>query len=161
MDDSNGEESNAHINISETSAVDEDVGSNNRGGKETNNNTWSEDDHVIKIFPFSENAGLKLDVPENDNPSFYFKLLVSDELLGGIVQRSNKYACRVIDSNCPLHHKSILNKWKEVLTESGIKKNSISPINIQLENYSIEHTTTEIAAGGALHQQKPILSSKK
>ena len=152
MDDSNGEEPNAHINISETSAVDEDVGSNNRGGKETNINTWSEDDHVIKIFPFSENAGLKLDVPENDNPSFYFKLLVSDELLGEIVQRSNKYACRIIDSNCPLHHKSVLNKWKEVLTESGIKKNSISPINIQLENYSIEHTTTEIAAGGALHQ---------
>ena len=57
MDDSNGEESNAHINISETSAVDEDVGSNNRGGNETNNNTWSKDDHVIKIFPFSENAG--------------------------------------------------------------------------------------------------------
>ena len=160
MDDSNGEEPNAHINISETSAVDEDVGSNNRGGKETNNNTWSEDDHVIKIFPFSENAGLKLDVPENDNTSFYFKLLVSDELLGGIVQRSNKYACRVIDSNCPLRHKSVLNKWK-VLTESGIKKNSVSPINIQLENYSIEHTTTEIAAGGALHQQKPILSSKR
>ena len=36
------------------------------------------------------------------------------------------------------------------LTESRIKKNSVSPINIELENYSIEHTPTEIAAGGAL-----------
>ena len=36
------------------------------------------------------------------------------------------------------------------LTESRIKKNSVSPINIELENYSIEHTLTEIAAGGAL-----------
>ena len=36
------------------------------------------------------------------------------------------------------------------LTESRIKKNSASPINIELENYSVEHTPTEIAAGGAL-----------
>ena len=36
------------------------------------------------------------------------------------------------------------------LTESRIKKNSVSPIHIKLENYSIEHTPTEITAGGAL-----------
>ena len=36
------------------------------------------------------------------------------------------------------------------LTESRIKKSSVSPINIELENYSIEHTLTEIAAGRAL-----------
>ena len=36
------------------------------------------------------------------------------------------------------------------LTESRIKKNSVSPINIELENFSTEHTPTEIAAGGAL-----------
>ena len=120
MDDSNAEGSNADINISETS-VDEDIGSNNRGGNETNNNTWSKDDPVIKIFPFSENAGLKIDVPENDNPFLYFKLLVSDELLGGIVQRLNEYARRVIDSSRPLRRKSVLNKWKEV-TLSEMKK---------------------------------------
>ena len=120
MDDSNAEESNADINISETS-VDEDIGSNNRGGNETNNNTWSKDDPVIKIFPFSENAGLKIDVPENDNPFLYFKLLVSDELLGGIVQRLTEYARRVIDSSRPLRRKSVLNKWKEV-TLSEMKK---------------------------------------
>ena len=33
-------------------------------------------------------------------------------------------------------------------TESRIKKNSVSTINIELENYSIEHISTEIAAGG-------------
>ena len=37
-----------------------------------------------------------------------------------------------------------------VLTESRIKKNSVSQISIELENYSIEHTPTETAAGGAL-----------
>ena len=46
------------------------------------------------------------------------------------------------------------------LTESRIKKNSVSPINIELENYIIEHTPTEIAAKGTLLQQA-ILSSKK
>ena len=72
IDDGNAEGSNTDINISETSAVDEDIGSNNRGCNETNNNTWSKDDPVIKIFPFSENAGLKIDVPENDNSFLYF-----------------------------------------------------------------------------------------
>ena len=51
----------------------------------------------------------------------YFKLLVSDELLGGIAQRSNEYARRVIDSSRPLRGKSVLNKWKEV-TLSEMKK---------------------------------------
>ena len=36
------------------------------------------------------------------------------------------------------------------LTESRIKINSVCPIYIELENYSIEDTPTEIAAGGAL-----------
>ena len=37
-----------------------------------------------------------------------------------------------------------------VLTESGIEKNSVSPINIELENYSVEHTPPEVAAEGVL-----------
>ena len=36
------------------------------------------------------------------------------------------------------------------LTESRIKKNSVSPINIDLENSSTEHTSTKTAAGGTL-----------
>ena len=54
-----------------------------------------------------------------------------------------------------------LSKKCHLWAESIIKKNSVSPINIELENYSAEHTPTEIAAGLALHQQKAILSSKK
>ena len=121
MDVGKDKESNADINISETSAVDEDIGNINRGGNETNNNTWSKDDPVVKIFTFSENTGFKIVVPENDNPLFHFKLLVSDELLGGILQSLNEYAYRVIDSSHPLRHKSVLNKWKEV-TLSEMKK---------------------------------------
>ena len=44
------------------------------------------------------------------------------------------------------------------LTESRIKKNSVSPINIELENYSIEHTWTELEAGGALLYMNKRLS---
>ena len=36
------------------------------------------------------------------------------------------------------------------LNGSRIKKNSVSQINIELENYSIELKTTEIGTGGAL-----------
>ena len=42
-------------------------------------------------------------------------------MLGGIVQRSNEYARRVIDSSHPLCSKSVLNKWKEVIL-SEMKK---------------------------------------
>ena len=58
---------------------------------------------------------------QNKNYFFYFKLLVREEFLGEILQRSNEYARPVIDSNCPLRYKSILNKWNEV-TLPEIKK---------------------------------------
>ena len=48
MDNGNAKDSNADMNISEASAVDEDIESNNRGGDETSNNTWSKDNAVIK-----------------------------------------------------------------------------------------------------------------
>ena len=49
-----------------------------------------------------------------------------------------------------------------VLAESRIKKNSVSPINIEPESYSIEHTSTEIAAEGAFNKRlsyQPIILS--
>ena len=36
------------------------------------------------------------------------------------------------------------------ITETRIKKDSSSPINLQLSNYSTEHTPTELSAGGTL-----------
>ena len=36
------------------------------------------------------------------------------------------------------------------ITETRIKKDSSSPINLQLSNYSTEHTPTESSAGGTL-----------
>ena len=37
-----------------------------------------------------------------------------------------------------------------VITETRIKKDSSNPINLQLNNYSIEHTPTESSASGTL-----------
>ena len=44
------------------------------------------------------------------------------------------------------------------VTETKIKKDSLSPINLQLTNYSIEHTPTELSAGGTLHYISKRLS---
>ena len=38
----------------------------------------------------------------------------------------------------------------QLLTESRIEKNSVSPISTELENYSVEHPPIEIAAGRSL-----------
>ena len=115
MDNINSEESNVSIDIAETITVDEHTGSNNKAGNnKTNNDNWSKEDPVIRTFPFVENTGLKTVVPENDAPFFFFKLLVSDEFLSELVQRSNDYALQVINSSRPLRRKSVLNKCKEV-----------------------------------------------
>ena len=59
------------------------------------------------------------------------------------------------DFNIPL---SYLNVSFNILpiTETRIKKDSSSPINLQLNNFLIEHTTTEPSAGGT-----PIFINKR
>ena len=44
------------------------------------------------------------------------------------------------------------------ITESKIKKDSSIPINLQLNNYSIDHTPTELSAGGTLLYISKVLS---
>ena len=73
MDDGNPNESNADINISETTAVDKGIGSNNKADDSTSNDTWSKDDPVIKTFLLGENTDLKIVIPVNDNPFFLFQ----------------------------------------------------------------------------------------
>ena len=51
MDEGNDDESNANFHISETTAVDNDITSNNKGDDKTNNDTWSKDNPAIKHFP--------------------------------------------------------------------------------------------------------------
>ena len=62
---------------------------------------WSNDDPNIKYFPFNEDDGMKIATPDGDDTLFYFKLLVNDQLLNCIVQRSNEYAHSIINSSHP------------------------------------------------------------
>ena len=64
IDDGNANKSIADINISETTAVDIDIRSNNESDDKTSNDTWSKDDPIIKTFPFNKNASLKVFVPK-------------------------------------------------------------------------------------------------
>ena len=75
---------------------------------------WSNDDPNIKCFPFNEDDGMKIAAPDGDDTLFYFKLLVTDQLLNCFVQRSNEYAHSIINSSHPLPRNSILNSWKDI-----------------------------------------------
>ena len=44
------------------------------------------------------------------------------------------------------------------ITESRIKKDSSSPVNLHLDNYSVEQTPTETSAGGTLLYKNKRLS---
>lgn len=60
IDDGNANKSSADINISETTAVDRDIRSNNKSDDKTSNDTWSKEDPIIKTFSFNKNASLKI-----------------------------------------------------------------------------------------------------
>ena len=68
----------------------------------------------------------------------------------GICDPNNSRARHHRDDFCMLLKEIDMNFDIISLTESRIKKNSVFPINIEQENYSIEHTPTETATGGAL-----------
>ena len=78
---------------------------------------WSDDTPTIKQFIFNEDTRLNIEAPSDDNPLFFFNLFVNDELLQQIVDRSNYYAARVINTSCPLRRSSVLNTWKDVTLE--------------------------------------------
>ena len=77
------------------------------------NDNWSSADLVLKVLQFNENERMKINVPVDDNPLFFFNLFVTDQLLNKLVTRSNTYA-QVINSSRPLRRKSVLNTWKDV-----------------------------------------------
>ena len=74
---------------------------NSSEGDESNGNSndkCSGADLVLKGFHFNENEGMKIDVPADNNPLFFFNLFVTDQLLNKLVIRSNAYAQKVINS---------------------------------------------------------------
>ena len=74
------------------------------------NDNWSSADPVLKVFQFNDNEGMKIDVPADDNPLFFFNLFVTNQLLNELVTRSNACALKVINSFRPLRRKC----WKHL-----------------------------------------------
>ena len=70
---------------------------------------------------FSQNVGLKVDVPDGVDPIVFMKLLLTDDIVAEIKDNSNHYAERVIESSRPLRRRSVLNKWTPI-TDDEMRK---------------------------------------
>ena len=99
---------------------DESSNSNNAIGT-TAADTWKNENPTLQSFPFEENSGMNVNIPDGDDPIFYLRLLLTDGLIKSILQCTNVYAQRVINSSRPLCRRSVLNEWRNV-TEEEIKK---------------------------------------
>ena len=64
---------------------------------------------------------MNVNIPDGDDQIFYLRLLLTDEVIKSILQCTNVYAQRVINSSRPLRRRSVLNEWRNV-TEEEIKK---------------------------------------
>ena len=75
-----------------------------------------DDRPTIKDFSFSEQIGLKIDVPVNASPIFFFffQLLLTDKFVDDLVTKTNEYATKLINHNQPMRCKSLSNLWKNV-----------------------------------------------
>ena len=62
---------------------------------------WSKNPPTLNEFPFLEADGMDIDIPENADAMFFFKLLLSDDFIEQIVQSSDAYAESVISANRP------------------------------------------------------------
>lgn len=88
--------------------------SSNSEEDEPGSDDWRKDQPNIKDFPFNEQTGLKIVVPENANPMFFFKLLLTDDFVDALVKKTNEYATNLINSNRPLRRRSTWNSWRDV-----------------------------------------------
>ena len=76
---------------------------------------------TLNEFPLFEPDGMDIDIPENADAMFFFKLLLSDDFIEQIVQSSNanRSANRPnqLSANRPTRRRSMLNEWKDVTAE--------------------------------------------
>ena len=75
---------------------------------------WKNNPPTIQDFPFNERPGLKIDIPGNASPMFFFGLILTDKFVESLVSKTNEYANRVINANRPLRHRSTWNSWTDV-----------------------------------------------
>ena len=58
---------------------------------------WSGEAKDPPNFPFNENSGFLIDIPENAGPIYFLKMFLSDDLNSFLVVETNRYAEKVLD----------------------------------------------------------------
>ena len=92
FDSSNAEEEdsvNQGFVTSDNSNLADDYSSEGHESNGNSRDNWLSAGTVIKVFQFNENDGMKINVPNDDNPLFFFNLFVIDQLLRNLVTRSD------------------------------------------------------------------------
>lgn len=96
--DSNGSD----IDENSDSGESEHVGAINRLGDPAIVNTnipWTNTDVQPDIINFTGNTGLKVDIPEKDDPFSWLKCFITDELVGHLVLETNRYAMQYFETH--------------------------------------------------------------
>ena len=77
--------------------MDEPLANIANSNKKTVSIIWSAEAKGPPNFPFGENSGFLIDIPENTGPTYFFKLLLSDNLISFLVVETNGYTEKVLD----------------------------------------------------------------
>ena len=71
---------------------------------------WVDMEDAIEEFPFEQRSGIIADIPNNATPLDLFSLLFSDKILDHVVDRTNRYAERLLEAPNILR-KSKVKQW--------------------------------------------------
>ena len=75
---------------------------------------WNEEPPTIKNFPFTETPGIKVDVPANADPMFFFNSIFTENFVENLGMNTNECADKVINASGPLRGRFTWNNWKNV-----------------------------------------------
>ena len=62
-------------------------------------------------FPFNKNSGFLIGIPENTDPTYFFNLFLSDDLICFLVVETNCYAKKILDEII-IKQNSWFKEWK-------------------------------------------------
>ena len=91
--------------------MDEPLATISNSNKKTVLIIWSAEAKDPPNFPFNENSGFLIDIPENADPTSFFKLFLSDDLISFLVVETNRYAEKVLDEII-IKRNSRFKEWK-------------------------------------------------
>ena len=90
----NNDQPEANNNLSNANNDPPNAGSSDESGEDP----WKNDPPSIKDFPFNEQTGISIDVPEGAKPMFFFNLLMTDNLVDDLVAKTNQWGHSIIMS---------------------------------------------------------------